>query len=142
MQQRWGSFGVIIKDSRIILQQRNDPGTQFHKKWALPGGIIQFGEHPETTLMRRVKEETGIYIEPIKLIPIIKNYIESDKQLLLLHYLALTGNEELNNYDDHNDILKVEWFNFDSIEKISLLRGTKEVIDSAIKKYKSLFNTE
>ncbi len=133
MQQLWGCFGVIINNNKLILQQRNDPGTQFHKKWALPGGIVQFGEHPENTLIRRVSEEIGINIDIITLLSTIHNFIENDKQLLLLYYLCTTQDTQLNNYDDHDDILKVAWFDFQKIKNIQLLRGTGIIIREAIK---------
>lgn len=133
MQQLWGSFGVIFNKNKVILQQRNDPGTPFHKKWAFPGGIIQFGEHPEGTLVRKIREEIDIHIEIASLLPVIHNFIEDDKQLLLLYYLCFTNEEELHNYDDQGDILKVKWFDFNSIKKKQLLRGADEVLDQAYK---------
>lgn len=119
----------------MILQQRNDPNPKFHKKWALPGGIIQFGEHPEETLVRRCKEEIGIKIVDLKLLPVIQSYLyEKDKQLTLIHYIAQTKSEKLMNLDDHDDILDVGWFPISNLKNVPLLRGTDEILKAAFRK--------
>jgi len=32
--------------------------------WTLPGGKVEFGEHPDATVVREVLEETGLKIKP------------------------------------------------------------------------------
>ncbi|MBD3280130.1 NUDIX domain-containing protein [Candidatus Dojkabacteria bacterium] len=135
-KQLWGSFGVILKDNSVILQQRNDPNPQFHEKWALPGGIIQFGEHPEETLYRRCKEEIGIKVFNLDLIPVVQSYLfEENNQLTLLHYVAKTKNKRLRNLDDGEDILQIKWFPIKTaLTRVPLLRGTDEVLKAAFRK--------
>ncbi|MDX2244161.1 MAG: NUDIX hydrolase, partial [Leptolyngbyaceae cyanobacterium bins.302] len=51
----------VLPDGRIVLIQRSD-----NHKWALPGGMVNWGETIETTLHRELKEETGLDITKIK----------------------------------------------------------------------------
>jgi len=55
---------AIIRDpeGRVLLQQRSDDG-----KWDLPGGAIDPGEPPALTLVREVREETGLIVRPVRL---------------------------------------------------------------------------
>jgi ADP-ribose pyrophosphatase YjhB (NUDIX family) len=67
------------------------------------GGIIQFGEHPEEALVRRCREEIGIKINIVNIIPEVQSYVAGDNQLVLLHYLATTKDEKMQNLDDKED---------------------------------------
>lgn len=51
----------ILPDGRIVLIQRKDNG-----KWALPGGMVNWGEDVTTTLHRELEEETGLQIAQIR----------------------------------------------------------------------------
>ena len=56
---------AVIQDARgrILLIHRTD-----NERWALPGGTVEIGENVPTTLVREVREETGIDVEVIGLV--------------------------------------------------------------------------
>ncbi|WP_413376580.1 NUDIX domain-containing protein [Paenibacillus taichungensis] len=56
--------GAIIRDhmGRILLQKRSDYGD-----WGLPGGGMEPGESIEETMIREVKEETGLEVSSYEL---------------------------------------------------------------------------
>jgi 8-oxo-dGTP diphosphatase len=56
---------AVVRDEqgRLLLQQRSDNG-----RWGLPGGAVDPGEEPAETAVREAFEETGLHVEPIKLI--------------------------------------------------------------------------
>lgn len=51
----------ILPDGRIVLIQRRDNG-----KWALPGGMVDWGEDITTTVRRELTEETGLELVRIR----------------------------------------------------------------------------
>lgn len=53
-----GAYGLIIKDNNIVLIKK--VGGPYDGKLDLPGGTIEWGETPEKTLIRELKEEVGI----------------------------------------------------------------------------------
>jgi 8-oxo-dGTP diphosphatase len=58
--------GIVIIDGKILLVKRGrDP---FKGKYALPGGIVEYGETVERCVVREIKEETGIDARILQLI--------------------------------------------------------------------------
>lgn len=49
------SIVPLLPDGRIVMIRRRDTG-----RWALPGGMVAWGEDITTTVRRELKEETGL----------------------------------------------------------------------------------
>ncbi len=60
---RPGVAAVIFRDGGVLLQRRDDNG-----KWGLPGGGVEPGESVRAAIVREVREETGLDVEPVRLI--------------------------------------------------------------------------
>ena len=59
---RIAAYGVAIDDGRILLA-RIAPSYPREGHWTLPGGGIDWGEHPDDALVREVHEETGLTLD-------------------------------------------------------------------------------
>ncbi|MFX1563396.1 MAG: NUDIX domain-containing protein [Promethearchaeota archaeon] len=57
---------IQLDDGQFILIRRKNP--PFKGCWALPGGLCEIGETVEEALSREVEEETGLKVEPERLI--------------------------------------------------------------------------
>lgn len=57
--------GVVIEDDRILLLNQ-DTGTG--RSWSLPGGKVEEGETLAAALVREMREETGLEVEPGRLL--------------------------------------------------------------------------
>ncbi len=58
--------GIIINAGQVILVRRaNEP---FKGRWVLPGGMLEDGESLEETLVREMREETGLVVKPIAVV--------------------------------------------------------------------------
>ena len=54
---------VILNDkSELLLQEKND------NTWSLPAGMIEPNETPTEAIIREVQEETGLMVEPTKIL--------------------------------------------------------------------------
>ena len=57
------AFGLIFdQQNRILLCHRRD-----YNLWNLPGGTMEAGEAPWETVVRELKEETGLDVEIVRL---------------------------------------------------------------------------
>lgn len=54
---------VIFRDGRVLLQRRDDNGL-----WGFPGGGVEPGESLAVAVRREVEEETGLLVEPVRVI--------------------------------------------------------------------------
>ena len=59
-RQRVAAYAVIVRGGDVLLS-RLAPSISEEEMWTLPGGGIEFGEHPDIAVVREVYEETGLY---------------------------------------------------------------------------------
>ena len=58
---------VIIKDQKILCVQRGTHKyTYLSNKWEFPGGKMEAGESQAETIVREIREELSMEIQPIK----------------------------------------------------------------------------
>lgn len=58
-----GCCAVLVNEKTVLLQQRNEP----EQRWGLPGGLMEFGETTQETVVREVAEESGLRLTPSQL---------------------------------------------------------------------------
>jgi ADP-ribose pyrophosphatase YjhB (NUDIX family) len=64
-----GASAIILDEAgRILLHRRDD-----NELWSIPGGEIEVGERIADTVVREVKEETGVEVEPQGIVGIYSN---------------------------------------------------------------------
>lgn len=78
---------VFDDEGRVLLQRRADDGT-----WCLPGGYAEPNEAPRETAVREAREETGLGVEPAKLVGVYtRKPGEYGPHCLVIHvYLCTT----------------------------------------------------
>ena len=57
------AVGIVQKGDRYLVTKRvevNPAEKKFHDMWQFPGGGHEFGETPEETVVRELKEEIGV----------------------------------------------------------------------------------
>ncbi len=67
---RVAAYGVCLDDDqRLLLVRLNDVTTR-PGAWTLPGGGLDFGEHPEAGVVRELREETGLEGRVVELLAV------------------------------------------------------------------------
>jgi 8-oxo-dGTP pyrophosphatase MutT (NUDIX family) len=62
-RQRIAAYALLTRDGEVLLTQMSSR-TRIEGRWTLPGGGIDHGEDPRSALRREVYEETGLRVEP------------------------------------------------------------------------------
>jgi 8-oxo-dGTP diphosphatase len=79
---------LIDADKRVLIAQRPE-GKAMAGLWEFPGGKVERGERPETTLIRELHEEIGITVSEACLAPLtFASHAYEDFHLLMPLYIC------------------------------------------------------
>lgn len=79
------AIGAVIVDAgRVLLVRRGSEPLK--GDWSLPGGALELGESLCEGLVREVREETGVSVEPVELIELLDR-IHRDGGRVRYHYV-------------------------------------------------------
>jgi 8-oxo-dGTP diphosphatase len=79
-----GVGAVIVQEGRVLLVQRGREPLKGH--WSIPGGMVELGESLLAGVIREVKEETGLLVEPVELIELLDR-IHRQGERVRYHYV-------------------------------------------------------
>jgi ADP-ribose pyrophosphatase YjhB (NUDIX family) len=79
-----GVGAVVVDEDRVLLVRR---GTEpLRGQWSLPGGLLELGEALADGVIREVREETGLTVEPLELIELLDR-IHRKGERVQYHYV-------------------------------------------------------
>jgi 8-oxo-dGTP pyrophosphatase MutT (NUDIX family) len=61
-RQRLAAYALIMDSASRVLLTRQPDRRRRIGRWILPGGGVEYGEHPEQAVIREVREETGLRV--------------------------------------------------------------------------------
>ncbi len=100
----------ILPDGRIVLIKRRDNGL-----WALPGGIIDWGEDVATAVRRELVEETGLNVVKIRRLVGVYSAPDRDPRM---HSICIAVEAEVTGVmaiRDKNEVIDIQAFDRDSL---------------------------
>jgi 8-oxo-dGTP diphosphatase len=119
--------GAVIRDDagRLLLVRRGHaPGLGL---WSLPGGRVEAGETDAQALIRELREETGLKVEPTALLGSVERPAADDGTFLIRDYAAVVTGGSLAAGDDAAD---VRWVSVEELASLPLTPGLIEALTS------------
>ena len=126
-----GSFipcvGAVITDSRgrlLLIKRGHEPGAGL---WSLPGGRIEPGETDAEALVREMREETGLEVEPGPLLGAVQRPGTGGDVIDIRDYAATVTGGVLEPGDDAAD---ARWVSETDLDTLAITEGLVEALTS------------
>ena len=117
--------GAIITDDtgRLLLIQRGHEPEE--GRWSLPGGRVRPGESDPEAVAREVREETGLHVEPGRLVGAVERPAPGGAVFDIYDYAASVSGGQLVAGDDAAD---ARWIDPGDIGQLALTSGLAETL--------------
>jgi len=112
---RIGIGVFVFKNGKFIMGCRKSA----HGKgtWSVPGGHLEFGETIEQGAAREVLEETGVYIENLKIVGVTNDLFKSENK----HYITVWVTSDWKAGEitiiEPDKFIMQDWYDFKSLPK-------------------------
>ncbi len=104
---------LIEEEGRVLLVKRDiEPGRGL---WGLPGGYVDWDEHPEKAMVRECEEECGIRVEAQRLLS-IQHVMLGNEGIVILSYRAKRTHGEPRPQDE---VQQIGWFDPSSLPPLA-----------------------
>jgi len=130
-QPRVAVGAVVFKDGKVLLVQRGKAPAQ--GTWAIPGGKVRYGEPLREAVRREIREETGILVDPGKVVLVFDPIIRDESGRIAFHYVIIDYEAryvrgELRAGDDARD---VRWVAREDLGRLNVNPRTRALLKEA-----------
>jgi ADP-ribose pyrophosphatase YjhB (NUDIX family) len=133
---------AIIRDGRVLVTQRaRGPGIGI---WSMPGGVVEAGETLTEALLREIREETALTIEPVALAGYREVVVRDGDGRPLRHFVILcfasrwiAGEPQLN-----EELSDARWLRPAELAELKTTDGLAEIVAQAFEKIQALERIE
>ena len=127
------SVAIILYADVLIVRIARHPE---HRLFTLPGGVVEAGETLTEALIREVREETGLGIEPVALAGYREVLVRDAEQRVQRHFVILSfaarwlaGEPVLN-----EELAEASWLRPAQLAGLDTTEGLLEIVASAFER--------
>ena len=123
-----GVASTVFKDEKVLLVRRlNAPAKG---RLGIPGGVVELGEKVSDAAIREVLEETGILVEPIRVLTVFDSIVRDKEDRIKFHYVL---SEYLCKYikgtlHAASDVCEALWVPIHDLDSLDMSRHNVEFI--------------
>ena len=81
------SVGLLIKKGKVLLGLRASDKNEKENLWEFPGGGVEWGEHPQATMIRELKEELNIQVRESEIAGCLCDHQKNGSRLIVFFYV-------------------------------------------------------
>jgi 8-oxo-dGTP diphosphatase len=125
---------AIIRDGRVLVTQRaRGPGIGI---WSMPGGVVEAGETLTEALIREIREETALTIEPVTLAGhrevVVRDRVgRASRHFVILCFASrwIAGEPKLN-----EELSDARWLKLEELSALKTTEGLAEIVAAAFER--------
>ncbi len=127
-----GVGAIVVESGRVLLVERGREPLK--GSWSLPGGAVETGERLEEAIRREVREETGLDVEPVRMVEVFERIMPDAEGKTEYHYVLIddlcrgTGGALL----AASDAARARWTPCEELTEMRMTPGTLDVIRKAM----------
>ena len=128
---------AIFRDGRVLIVRRAQPPA--HGLYTLPGGAVEIGETLEQAVVREVREETALDVQPIALAGYRQAIARDAKGAVERHFVILpfaarwiSGEISLN-----EELAEAHWLSPEELSGLTTTEGLAQIVAAAAERLKT-----
>jgi len=128
---------AIFRDGRVLIVRRARPPA--HGLYTLPGGGVELGETLEEAVVREVREETALDVQPIALAGYRQAIARDAKGAVERHFVILpfaarwiSGEISLN-----EELAEAHWLSPEELSGLTTTEGLAQIVAAAAERLKT-----
>lgn len=128
--QKWSSANILFFNSFKDILLIKPIG---HKYWLMPGGGVRVNESPQAAVVRWVKEQIGLDIEPARVLGV--NYINRGgiEEIRTTFFGGTLTNKQMGTITLGSELEEYQFYDFDDIASPNLLSiGMQVEVQTAV----------
>jgi 8-oxo-dGTP diphosphatase len=127
----------VVRGGRVLLVRRAKPPLQ--GRWTIPGGTVELGETLHQALVREMREETGLEVEPVEVLTVFDRIERVDGEVahhhVIVDYLCrlVSGDARA-----ASDALELAWAALEELGPYDLTEKARAVVSDALRSSEQL----
>lgn len=122
--------GVVFRDAEVLLVRRKAP--PYAGRWSLPGGAVEVGETMHEAVVREVREEVGLDVEPMELVGVYDNIVKEGGRVrfhyTLVDFLCRPVGSRLR---PGTDAAEAQWVSLRDLDGVDMTPLARTAIEAA-----------
>lgn len=121
---------IINKKGEILIIFRTKSAPTRPNSWDLPGGDLEFGEDAQESIIREIREETGLKVNGLRPFDVEAKINSNSDYWITVAYLACTNDGKVILSSEHN---KSMWVNISKFLELNTSPRAERFIKNLVK---------